>query len=124
MRGNTTNNQGEYLAVVAAMHWLYNLPTKEQQPIIFRSDSQLIVNHCSGKWRCKDPSLREYYEVIQDVVKEYSCRITFTHVPRTKNFEADDLSRKPYDDPEIQKELIEMKDQIFYKTWENDDIPF
>ncbi len=122
MRGNTTNNQGEYMAVVAAMHWLYGLPKEKQELIIFRSDSQLVVNHCSGKWRCKDPKLVKYYNLIKEVVSLYSYKITFTHVPRTKNFEADNLSRKPYEDPDIQKELQQMKDKIFKKTWEKEDL--
>jgi ribonuclease HI len=123
-RKDTTNNQGEYMAVVAAMHWLYKLPKEEHRHIIFRSDSQLVVNHCSGKWRCKDPLLLKYFNLIQEVRSIYSYDVTFMHVPRTKNFEADDLSRVPYEDPEIQKELETMKKEIFRETWKNDDLSF
>lgn len=110
-RGDTTNNIGEYMAVTAAMNWLYYLPKEKQRLIIFRSDSQLIVNHCSGLWRCKDPKLVSYYNLIKEVVSLYSYKITFMHVPRTKNLEADALSRKPYEDPIIQKELQLIRDR-------------
>lgn len=97
-----TNNIGEYHAVIAAMLWLIQLQLKDRKPAIIRSDSQLIVNQCSGLWQCRDEKLVPLRDMVLKARGRYKRNITFHWVPREDNSEADALSRTAYDQKELQ----------------------
>lgn len=115
---DATNNRGEYHAVIAALLWLLRL--EEPLPAIVMSDSELIINQITGKWRCKDQELARLRDVAVRAVKSYKSRITFKWIPREKNTEADALSRTAYDEEELQYFRDNKLDIIF----EGDDVPF
>lgn len=117
-----TNNVGEYQAVIAAMLWLLQLPKDEKRPAIIQSDSQLIVNQCSRQWNCNDPKLVPLRDMVLEAVEKYPCSIKFKWIPRTKNYEADDISRSVYN----QAELEEMRKALCspQAIFGDDDIPF
>jgi len=115
-----TNNVGEYHAVVAAMLWLISLPKEKRRPVVIKSDSQLIVNQCSGQWNCNDEKLQPLLEMVMKSRKQYGLGVTFKWIEREKNEEADALSRTAYDPAEIQY----WKDHQLEITFGDDDIPF
>ena len=60
-----TNNLGEMTAVMAAVHWLTTLPEEDQHPVVLHSDSELIINQCSGIYNCREPNLRAILDLIE-----------------------------------------------------------
>lgn len=115
-----TNNKGEYLAVVAAVHWLLELPKEKQLMTVINSDSQLIVNQCMGTWKCNDKDLMVYNRLITEGKKRYSKDIHMKWVSRERNKEADALSRSLY----TEKALALFKKRRMDILFEGDDIPW
>ena len=91
-----TNNLGEMTAVMAAVHWLSKLPKEDHHPVILHSDSELIVNQCSGTYNCHDPRLRAILDLIEKAREKYTRGIIYKWIPRERNIEADALSRSLY----------------------------
>ena len=115
-----TNNVGEYHAVVSALLWLLQLSEADQQPVIIKSDSQLIVNQCLGTWQCKDEKLKPLHEMVKKACSRYPFNITFHWIPRENNAEADALSRTAYDQDELQYWRDNQLDILF----NGEDLPF
>lgn len=115
-----TNNIGEYHAVIAALLWLIKLPETKRQPVIIKSDSQLIVNQCSGLWECRDEKLVPLHAMVIKAKNRYGRAVTFQWIPREKNTEADALSRTVYDEDEVKYFKEHQIDLLF----EGDDLPF
>lgn len=64
-----TNNQLEYLSLIAAItHYGQNYYGK---PVKIIMDSQLIVRHVQGKYVCRDKSLRELLVKVQALMRRY-----------------------------------------------------
>jgi ribonuclease HI len=116
----TTNNQGEYQAVVGALLWLVSLPKKQQLPAVVHSDSQLIINQCCGSWGCHDEKLQQLLELVNRAKTRYKKSIFFKWIPREQNTEADALSRTLY----TEEAIAVMKRQRVDALFEDDDIPF
>jgi ribonuclease HI len=55
-------------------------------------DSELIINQLSGKFKIKNPELKNIYKEISDILGNWTGHITYTHIRREKNKEADRLS--------------------------------
>lgn len=117
---NATNNIGEFHAVIAALLWLIKLPESKRQPVIIRSDSQLIVNQCSGVWRCKDDKLIPLHDMVMKAKQRYGKSITFKWISRESNTEADILSRTAYDEDELEY----FRKNKFDIMFDGDDLPF
>jgi len=104
-----TNNMGEYHAVIAALRWAIQLPQEDRRPLIIQSDSQLLVNQCSGRWRVKDEKLAPLRILVSKAIQRYGKAVTFKWVPREQNTAVDRVSRLAYDPPEIRAELEQMR---------------
>lgn len=117
---NATINVGEYHAVIAALLWLLDLPKEKRRPAIIRSDSELVMNQCSGVYRCNNEKLIPLKELVTKAQKRYGCNIIFKWIEREKNQEADALSRTAYDPEEIEHWKENQLDILF----EGDDIAF
>ncbi len=115
-----TNNMGEYMAVVGAMLWLIRLPPEKHEPVILRSDSQLVINQCSGRWGCRNPQLKKYHKLILEAQQRYTKNIRFHWIPREQNKEADALSRSLY----TEKMFKVLEDNQLELTFGDDDLPF
>jgi len=115
-----TNNVGEYHAVVAAMLWLLSRPKDQRMTAVIRSDSELIVNQCSGTWNCRDEKLVPLRDMIMKAKKKYGANVVFKWVPREENQEADELSRSAYD----QEELAHWRENSLDIIFDGDDLPF
>jgi len=106
---DNTNNQGEYYAVIAALLWMLKMPEDQRRSVIVQSDSQLIVNQCSGVWSVNDEKLMELNRLVKQAVRKFGKSVTFKWIPREKNTGVDSLSRSVYEDPAIQAELEELR---------------
>ena len=87
--GIATNNEAEYQGVIEA---LTALPDLEMS---FFLDSLLVVNQLNGLWKIKEPRLRDLLLQVKQL--ENNRKVTYTHVPREKNFQADLLVNETLD---------------------------
>lgn len=95
--GETTNNTAEYQAVLSGLGWL--IKQKVYTEIIrFHLDSQLVVRQLTGKFKIKQPHLRELFIKIKILEKKINSRIFYTEIPRRLNWEADRLVNLALDD--------------------------
>lgn len=93
--GETTNNVAEYTAVIKAVEKIVSEKIISNK-IRFVLDSELIVKQITGKYKVKLPHLQELKKKVVDLVKKGREEkiinvMTFTHVLREKNKEADKL---------------------------------
>lgn len=97
--GETTNNVAEYKAVVFALKKAKALLGGEKAgkaEVEIRSDSELLVSQMNGKYKVKEESLRELFVDVWNLMTEFSS-VSFVHVPREKNSEADALVNRELD---------------------------
>lgn len=80
-----TNNFAEYMGVVIGLEAAKKLGIRE---LDFYMDSQLVVRQMTGEYRVKNSDLRKLYVEIQQQLQEFA-RVSFHHVMREKNKEAD-----------------------------------
>lgn len=97
--GNSTNNFAEYAAVLLALKTLkklYGAKTKELE-VEVRMDSELVQKQLSYEYQIKEPGLvPQFIEIHNTRVKDFP-HITFVHVPREENKEADRLANEAMD---------------------------
>ncbi|MEW6748523.1 MAG: ribonuclease HI family protein [Candidatus Micrarchaeota archaeon] len=87
--GSGTNNIAEYLAVIRALEAVHEIGAIE---IHIKSDSELIIRQLNGEYKVKDPKLTPLKKRVDSLC--HGLRITFEHIPREKNKEADKLSKE------------------------------
>lgn len=94
--GNGTNNYAEYAAVILGLRELKKMlgkKTKETE-VEVRMDSELVQKQLSGEYQIKEPSLvPQFIEIHNMRVKDFP-HVSFVHVPREKNKEADRLANE------------------------------
>lgn len=95
--GITTNNQAEYQAVKFALEKAYEIGARR---LSFRLDSQLVVNQLNGIFQIKNRDLWPIHQSIKEVVKRFD-KVSFTHVRREFNKEADAIVNKILDEQTV-----------------------
>ena len=80
---------------------LYN----NNQKIIIRGDSQLVINQINGKYKVKAVKIIALYQKVLSKFKD----IKIEWIPRDKNKEADKLSNKAY------QEILESDPKLLQK---------
>ena len=91
--GVHTNNEAEYLALIAALQHLREMRVKAAD---FRLDSELVVKQLLGQYRVKEPRLQALHgqaTMLLNAVPDHSIR----HVPRAQNARADELANEALD---------------------------
>ncbi len=92
--GIATNNVAEYNGLLAALRWAVE---NGRPSLHVRSDSELLIKQLRGEYRVRNPGLRPLYEEALRLVASLP-KVTFEHVPRTKNVEADRLANLAMDE--------------------------
>lgn len=95
--GTTTNNVAEYQAVIDALQWIIANHPSPIPPIQFFIDSQLVVQQLSGNWKIKLPHLRQLAGQVWAISRQHRLHISYTHVPRHQNAQADALVNEVLD---------------------------
>jgi ribonuclease HI len=91
--GTNTNNEAEYMAVIAALEYLRESRIPEAD---FYLDSELVVRQLLGQYRVKEPRLQALHAratMLLNAVPKHS----FRHVPRKENARADELANEALD---------------------------
>jgi len=91
---HTTNNVAEYTGLLAALSWAVD---HGHRALHIRSDSELLVKQLRGEYRVKNAGLQPLYEDARQLVARIG-RVTFEHVRREKNKEADRLANLAMDE--------------------------
>ncbi len=91
--GETTNNVAEYTAAVEGLKRAADLGATE---VLLRSDSQLLINQISGRYRVRTAHLVPLHREVLAQAKRFA-RVRFEHVPRERNTEADRLANEGVD---------------------------
>jgi ribonuclease HI len=97
--GNTTNNVAEYGAVIFGLKKAKSLlggKKAEGTEIEVRSDSELIVSQLNGNYKIKEDSLKPLFIDVWNLKQDFKS-VSFVHVPREKNREADKLVNRALD---------------------------
>ncbi|MBI2448657.1 ribonuclease HI family protein [Candidatus Microgenomates bacterium] len=91
--GTATNNKAEYAGLILGLEKLSSLTKGEVRCFL---DSELVVKQLKGEYRIKDEGLKPLFAKVVQLKNNFE-KITFTHIRREKNKEADFLVNKELD---------------------------
>lgn len=92
--GHATNNVAEYQGLLAALAWAQDRGLRR---LHIRSDSELLVRQLKGEYRVKNSGLQPLYQEARERVARIG-KVTFEHVRRELNREADRLANLAMDE--------------------------
>jgi ribonuclease HI len=96
--GIATNNVAEYNGLLAALRYAAEHGHRQ---VRIRADSELLVKQMRGEYRVKNEGLKPLFLRACALVRQIGD-VTFTHVRREQNKEADRLSNLGMDEAEAQ----------------------
>ena len=85
-----TNNHAEYAGLILGLQQAVELDIKR---LLVIGDSQLVINHMKGIYKCSSPNLIELYDRAKQLEKQFD-EIFYEHVLRNFNKRADALSNE------------------------------
>ena len=91
--GEATNNQAEYQALLKGLHLAGELGIRE---LSVKMDSELIVKQLRGEYKVKNADLKPLFAEALKLTNKFAS-VTFDHVLREKNKEADSLVNQALD---------------------------
>ena len=94
--GIATNNVAEYNGLLAALHWAVEHGHRQ---VSIKADSELLVKQMRGEYKIKNAGLQPLAAKARQLVARLD-RVTFEHVRREKNKDADRLSNVGMDEAE------------------------
>lgn len=97
--GIRTNNFAEYEAVILALETLAKLVPKKKRAateVAVKMDSELVVKQMQGVYKVKHPVLKEQQARLAHIAAGFDI-VSFTHVPRAENSDADALANAAMD---------------------------
>lgn len=92
--GIATNNVAEYTAVLVGLQRARELGATD---VLLRSDSKLLIEQLSGRFRVKNPTLQRLHTEVRTTARAFST-IRYQHVPREMNKEADRMANRGVDE--------------------------
>ena len=97
--GTRTNNFAEYEAVILAFDTLIKMvpATKRgETSVAVKMDSELVVKQMRGEYKIKNAALKEQSARLKQVAGAFKS-VSFVHVPREENSDADFLANEAMD---------------------------
>jgi ribonuclease HI len=92
--GVATNNVAEYRAALEGLRRAADLGATH---VLVRSDSRLLVEQLSGRFRVKNPTLIRLHGEARSLASRFA-EVGYEHVPRELNREADRLANQGVDE--------------------------
>jgi ribonuclease HI len=92
--GIATNNVAEYTAAIDGLQHAVGIGARS---ITLRSDSKLLIEQLSGRWRVKNPTLIRLHQEAKKLLGRFQS-VSLEHVPREYNREADRLANRGVDE--------------------------
>ena len=84
-----TNNEAEYEALIIGLEILREMGARNVKVI---GDSQLVINHLAGLYKCYSEDLAPYYMAAMQLMDDFDD-VILLHVPRRMNEQADSLAQ-------------------------------
>jgi ribonuclease HI len=91
--GTATNNVAEYTAVLEGLRRAQGIGATD---VVLRSDSKLLIEQLSGRFRVKNPTLQRMHGEARALLRSFRS-VRLEHVPRELNREADRLANRGVD---------------------------
>lgn len=90
---NVSNNQAEYQGLIEGLKYIRDYINCDM--LYIRGDAEIVIRQMDGEYNVNSPNIRPYYYDAKEVLAEidYSA-ISFRHVRRDKNWEADQLANQ------------------------------
>jgi ribonuclease HI len=104
---NSTNNVAEYTGIIETLQWLL-ANNYENENILVRGDSLLVINQVKGKYEVSSPNLVPLYHQVRSLVSKFN-HVEFEWIPRAENKEADKLSSRAYEEIMCQESSWEIR---------------
>jgi ribonuclease HI len=100
---HSTNNVAEYNGLLAALRWAGEHGIRT---LHVRADSELLVKQMKGVYRVKNPGLLPLYEEAKRLARKVG-QVTFEHVRRELNKDADRLCNEAMDEAEAERNVTD-----------------
>jgi ribonuclease HI len=97
--GRGTNNEAEYAAILSGMRRALaeiGAERAKKTHLECRMDSELAMKQLTGRYRVKHPRMKHWFDLIQNEKANFA-EVSFHHVPREKNKEADKMVNEALD---------------------------
>lgn len=97
--GTQTNNFAEYEAAILSLETLMKLVPKGKHgstEVVMKMDSELLVKQMKGLYKVKNPVLKEKKARLASLAASFG-KVSFTHVFREENSDADALANEAMD---------------------------
>jgi probable phosphoglycerate mutase len=91
---HATNNVAEYSGLLAALDWCAD---QSASRVLVRSDSLLLVQQMRGVYKVKNEGLKPLHGKARLLANRIG-RVTYEHVPREQNADADRLANLAMDE--------------------------
>ncbi len=92
--GEKTNNQAEYEALIMALSEAKKIKARAVSCFL---DSELVVRQLNHKYKIKDKKIVPLFIKVWNLSLDFDV-VKFSHIPREKNREADDLANRLLDE--------------------------
>ncbi|MFH1947513.1 MAG: ribonuclease HI family protein [Candidatus Magasanikbacteria bacterium] len=83
--GEQTNNYAEYMALISGLRKAKELKANEVECLV---DSKLVCEQLKCNWKVKEPTLQKLFVMAYNLSVGFK-KVTYRHIPREKNKEAD-----------------------------------
>lgn len=96
--GVRTNNYAEYEAVIRALEQVHELARGKlaDTAVMVKMDSELVVKQMQGVYKIKHPDMKAQSTRLRELAAPFGL-ISFAHVPRAENSDADALANEAMD---------------------------
>lgn len=97
--GTRTNNYAEYEAVILAFEALAKLIGSKKAgaaTVVVKMDSELVVKQMKGVYKVKHPTMKAQFARLLEAAVGFK-EVSFTHVFRAENADADALANEAMD---------------------------
>lgn len=98
--GVATNNIAEYEAVLRGLNALLEAYPEgyfAHIDLLIRMDSKLVIEQLKGAYKVKHPNLVPRYYEVKNVLARHFPKVSFEHVRREFNKDADELANRAMD---------------------------
>jgi ribonuclease HI len=103
---NATNNHAEYAGLILGLQQAVLMGI---QNLTVKGDSQLVINHMKGIYKCKSINLLELYDKAKSLESNFQ-KIEYIHIYRNENKRADQLSNIAID------AYLKQNDTVMYEN--------
>lgn len=98
--GVATNNIAEYEAIIRGLKALLEAFPEghfRTNEVLVRMDSKLVIEQMKGSYKVKHPNLVPRHLEAKNVIARSFGGVSFEHVPRERNRDADELANRAMD---------------------------